>query len=73
MSFSGRTKSTSSFDARTKNTSSFAGRVKNILAYARSLIVTDSLDRILVGENEDEVLIWTADTSGWDGRTKHTP
>lgn len=51
---------------------SFTPRNKNILAYIRSLITTDAGARVLVGENEDEVLIWTATTTGWDNSTKNS-
>lgn len=50
---------------------SFTPRNKNILAYIRSLITTDAGARVLVGENEDEVLIWTATTTGWDNSTQN--
>lgn len=49
----------------------FTNQTKNIIAYIRSLITTDDDSRILVGSSEDEVLIWTAETTGFTNQTKN--
>jgi len=54
-----------------KNTLSFTNLAKNTLSFLRSIIKTDAGDRVLLGSNEDEVLIWTPTTSGWNFKDKN--
>lgn len=50
-----------------KNTSTFTNSDRSDIRY---LITTDTLDRVLVGENEDEILIWSGPIL-WSNITKN--
>lgn len=57
---------------RAKNESTFSERAKNRLRRFRYRILTDLFAQVLVGENEDEILIWQEAGTDIDKMSKNT-
>lgn len=57
---------------RDKNTSTFIDRAKNRLRRFRGRILTDLFAQVLVGKDEDEILIWQESGTDITQRSKNT-
>jgi hypothetical protein len=57
---------------RVKNTSEYGQRAKDALRRFRGRILTDIFAQVLVGEDEDEILIWQESKSDYGKKSKNT-